>query len=109
MSEQGRLKKYKKVGSTDRVVNQLQNNIEQVLTPVLNAPVLDGVLLKEVCLTKEVSNEVEHKLGRTPLGWIIVRKRKDSRIWDLQDTNPQPTKTLSIACSHDVVVDIWVF
>lgn len=109
MAERGRLKSFKKLVTDDKHSTQVQNNIEQVLTPILRSPIIDGVLMTELCLTAGVSNEVKHKLGRKPLGWIVVRKRKDSRIWDLQDTNPQPTNTLSIACSHDCVVDLWIF
>jgi hypothetical protein len=103
------LKAFKVIGTEDKDFNKLQDNIDQVLTPVLNCPLIDGVLVKDLCLQAGVSNEISHKLDRKPLGWMIVRKRRDSRIWDLQDTNAQPTKTLSIACSHDVQIDIWIF
>jgi len=103
------LRSYKKIKVSDKNITQVQENVEQVLVPVLACPIIDGVLIKDICLSPATSNEVMHRLGRKPLGWFIVRKRADSRIWDLQDTNPEPSRTLSITCSHAVTIDIWVF
>lgn len=109
MARVNSVKKFKKLNTSDKDLNQVQENVEQFSKYVLNFTPLDGVLIKDVCLQAGVSNEIKHKLGRKPLGWFIVRKRQDARIWDLQDTNPQPTKSLSIACSHAVQIDIWIF
>jgi hypothetical protein len=103
------IKKFKKINTENKELEQVQHNAEQVLEGIINSAIIDGVLVKDVCLEPNISNEVHHNLGRKPLGWIVVRKRADSRIWDLQDTNPQPNRYLSIACSHSVQVDIWVF
>lgn len=103
------IKAFKKFITKSIEVNKLQQNIEQALNPVLSCPIIDGVLIKDVCLIAGKVNEIKHRLGRTPLGYIIVRKRADSRIWDLQDTNPSPTTTFSLACSHACQVDVWIF
>ena len=103
------MKKFKKLHSKDPVVKQIQNNVEEVINPVVDKAVIDGVLLKKVCLTPLVANLVAHKLGRDPLGWIVVRKRGDSRIWDIQDINKNSKDTLALTCSHEVLVDLWVF
>lgn len=109
MSSKNSIRAFKTIDLKDKETKQLQENINNVLTPVLNCPLIDGVLVKDICLQAGVSNEISHKLGRKPIGWLVVRQRRDSRIWDLQDTNPQPSKSLSIACSHDVQIDIWIF
>jgi hypothetical protein len=92
-----------------RDIARVQDNIEQFAQPIVNSEIIDGTLCKNVSLTAGVANDVTHMLGRKPLGWMLVRKRQDSRIWDLQDDNPNPTTTLTMACSHDVTVDIWFF
>ena len=104
-----KLKVFRKINTGDRQLNQVQENVEQFTQVILNAPIVNGVLLTDICLEAGISNEITHKLGRKPLGWMIVRKRSDSRIWDLQDTNQNPSLTLSLACSHDTNVDVWVF
>jgi len=105
----GSLTNLKKIGSSSSDLQKVQQNIENAISPIIRKEIIDGVLLKNVCLEPSVSNEVKHSLGRKPLGWIIVRKRADARIWDVQDFNRNPTKTLSLAVSHSVQVDIWIF
>lgn len=109
MSRTNSYKSVKKVDSDNREIKQLQENIEQYSKVIDNFTPVDGVLIRDICLEPNTSNEIKHKLGRKPIGWFITRKREDARIWDLQDTNPQPTTSLSIACSHACQIDIWIF
>lgn len=105
----GSLTNLKKIGVVDTDLQKVQQNIENAIQPIIQKAIIDGILLKKVCLEAGHSNEVKHSLGREPLGWLVVRKRADARIWDVHDFNRNPSKTLSIACSHDVTVDLWVF
>lgn len=103
------IKRLKKLDTKSGELNKFQDNVESAFEGVLNAPILDGTLVRDVCLEAGKVNEVHHKLGRPAIGWFITRKRADSRIWDTQDYNPNPTRYLSLACSHTVTIDIWVF
>ena len=103
------IKDFKKIKVDDKTTERFQDNVEQAIKPIISVPILDGVLCEDVSLTAGISNEVEHMLGRKPRGYMIVRKQRDTRIWDLQETNDTPTTTLSIACSHDSTVSIWIF
>ena len=81
------IKKYKKFYINPnhpqaRELNTVQDSIEQVITPLTNAQVVDGNYIKEIDLTVSADNLVEHKLGREPLGWIVVRKFADANIWE---------------------------
>jgi len=67
---------------SSREFNTGQDHLEQVLTPLTNSSIVDGVYIKEIDLTVSVDNLVEHKLGREPLGWIVVRKFADANIWE---------------------------
>ena len=51
-----------------------------ILKEVFN--ISDGNYIKEIDLTVSADNLVEHKLGREPLGWIVVRKFADANIWE---------------------------
>lgn len=103
------LKRYKKIPSKSSELNQVQKNVEEVINPVINSQIVDGVLLRNLKLCALEANLVTHKLGRPPLGWIVVRKRADSRIWDVQDANVLKKTTLALTCSHEVEVDLWIF
>jgi len=73
------IKKYKKFyispyHALATELNTVQDSIEQVITPLTDAQIIDGNYLKEIDLTASVDNLIEHKLEREPLGWLVVRK-----------------------------------
>ena len=68
--------------------NSSQNQLEEVLTPITKSRIVDGVYLKSIDLTHSADNLIEHKLGREPLGWIVVRKFAAVDIYEsLTDSN----------------------
>lgn len=86
-----------------------QENTQNAIKQIINKEIIDGILLKNVCLHAEQITDVEHGLGREPLGYIVTRRRADARVWDLQDFNRNKSRTLAIVASHDVTVDLWIF
>ena len=68
------LRRFNKVFKPqDQEFNRLQDSIEQAVNPVIDSRIVDGVYIKEVDLST-ADTFVEHKLGREPLGFIVVRK-----------------------------------
>jgi hypothetical protein len=92
-----------------RVINGLQSNIDDAITPMAFKSQNDSTILANVTLTQGINNIVNHTLGRQLAGWQIVRKRAQADIWDSQDSNTNPALTLLLNTSADVVVDILVF
>jgi hypothetical protein len=103
------VKTFKKTSFSDKDLSKLQNNIDIVLKPITNCPIIDGVLVENVSLNASITNEVFHKLGRKPLGFIIVRKSAESDIWDDQNSNKTSDRTFFLKCSNNVTVNIWFF
>ena len=68
---------------------------------------LDGVLLKKQTINGVTY--VKHGLGRAPQGYIVVRRRADVTVFDDQDGNNNPDKTLKLNTAGAVVADLWVF
>lgn len=97
-----------KVQTADRLMNQLQSNILGGLNPIIQNPLSSGSVLTSIPL-KSGSNTVNTGLGRVLQGWIIVRLREDVTIWDLQDSNTNPDKTLILNSSGDATIDLYVF
>lgn len=102
------IQKYQKITTSDRITNQIQDNISKVTTPLTAIPLNSGSLLQSVSLVSG-ANSVNHKLGRALVGWFIVRQRAAASVYDTQDTNPTPTLTLNLVSSANVVVDVYVF
>jgi hypothetical protein len=103
-----RIRGLKRRGSDSEDITKLQDNLAEALSPILSNPILNGVLLKEVELSSG-NNQLSHKLGRKPLGWIVVRQRANVSIWDSQDSEKLQDKYLSLEASGSVIVDIIIF
>jgi hypothetical protein len=97
------------VEDTSKIVSKIQENIDSAVAPIQNISILNGVLLKSISLLSSQDNLVEHKLNREPIGFIVVRKRSQSTVWDDNDNNNMKNKFLLLKCSSDVVVDLWIF
>ena len=102
------LKAIPRVQTDDRQINQLQQNFISAINQLMDTSILSGVLLTNVALVSG-DNSVNHKLGKTLTGWIVVRKRAAADIYDKQGTNATPTQTLALNTSADVMVDLYVF
>lgn len=103
------IKDLKKIKGTTPELSRLQSNLENWVASVQQSGLNNGVLLQSISLSTGGTNAVEHKLGRAPSGWILVRKRSTADVWDSQDTNIFKTKSLALECSANVIVDLWVF
>ena len=100
--------KFSKLVTQDRVMNMLQDNIARSLNPILNNPLISGLILSNVPLVSG-ANSINHTLGRDLVGWFLVRQRGPASIYDTQDTNPLPTYKLNLVSSAAVNCDIFVF
>lgn len=100
---------FRKITLSTAALQKFQENVRSSVDSIVACPIIDGVLLEKVELKSATTTYINHKLGRKPQGWLIVRQRGNSIIWDLQDNNKNKTSTLALACSADVIVDVWIF
>lgn len=96
-----------KFKSEDQSFSLLQTAWATQLDPVINNPLNNGNFLKNIILSS--SAIINHGLGRTLQGWEITRLRGNATVYDIQDTNTQPTKTLLLIASSGVSCDLFVF
>lgn len=102
------LPKFKTFNTQNIELNRLQDNIADGFGPVLTADILDFNIVKSQVL-KVGDNVVNHKLGRPPVGWIIIRKRGPGNFYDKQDSNVTPASNIVINSDSAVTVDIYFF
>lgn len=97
---------FKRLKSSTPELDRVQDNIQQYTTQLDTNPLLGGVLIKDVALsTTEV--KVEHKLGREPQGWLIVKKNAAQDIYE--SSSFLPKRYLSLTAAGTVTASIWVF
>lgn len=97
-----------KLRSADEWLNRVQDNILRAVNQIVKIPILDGVLTDEIDLSTSITN-VEHKLGREPLGWIVVAKDANADVWEVTANNPDRARFLRLDASVTVTVRLWVF
>lgn len=95
--------------TSDKELEELQNRLANFFEQIRTVQLLDGTLIKNIELKAGIPNNINHKLSRKPLGYIVTRKRAKSDIWDSQDSNKISDRTLILHCDADVRIDLWIF
>ena len=103
------LKFFKKVNTAIKDLYQTQENVEQVLKPILASRVADGVLIKDISLNSTSFTEVSHKLGRKPAGYIVVRKSAAQTVFEKSGDYNNRKLFLQLKSSGAVTVNLWIF
>lgn len=95
---------FKKLGQKDYLASKLQDNSEQFNNQFRAVPFLNGVRLTDIVVTTSTIS-VEHKLGREPLGYLILKQNADARVWYTSINE----LFLVLDSSATVTIDLWVF
>lgn len=98
------MKFFRKIQAADRDLMKLQNQVEQVLNPVLKLPLLDYVQINGIAITT-AGVDISHVLGRQPLGWILVDIDASVTVWKTAWTD----RLLSLDASGTATISIIVF
>lgn len=95
----------RRVQTTDRQLNEIQDAIAQPLRQVLDVDLLSGRSSVAVVLTT-TPQPIRHGLGRRPVGWMLTDKQGPGDAyrteWD------ERTITLRVA-SGTLVGDLWIW
>ena len=92
-----------------REFNIGQDHIEEVITPVLNAVIIDGVIVEDVVLNSSTFTDIEHKLGRKPRGYIVIRKSAAQTVFEEAGDYENRKLFLKLKASGAVTVNLWIF
>lgn len=95
---------FRKIFTPDRVINQIQDNINNTLNSFIKNELLDGIMV-EASFSGVTTLAVDHKLGRQPIGWIVVGKTAKTDVWVTSIT----AKTLTVNVETDVNLDLFIF
>jgi hypothetical protein len=97
-----------RVQTDSRELNQVQSQIISSVQPVLDNPIVNGRLIQSLAIASG-SNVIDHGLGRTLLGWIVVRNSASVTFYDTQSSNANPARTLLLTASGAATISLYVF
>jgi hypothetical protein len=97
------MRSLKTVRSGNYNIDKTQDNLAQYFKRLQGLFLLDGILHKEIEINTTFA--LEHKLGRVPIGYLVIKKDSAASIY-----NGEITSTLlNFSSSANVTADIWVF
>lgn len=101
------MSKLPKFPIQDQALSLLQTTWGSILNQFISNPANNSTLIKNVILSS--SSVINHGLGRPLQGWEIVRLKGNATVYDNQNANAQPDKTLLLIASSGVPADILCF
>lgn len=98
------IRSFKRINAKDYDLSKVQDNVDDALSPILSSEVLNGIILSdlEVSSTEQIFN---HRLNRQPLGWFVIDRTDDIRVW----RTSWNTKTITLKANNSGAVSLWIF
>ncbi len=95
---------------TPKNINDVQDNISEAISQMLNKDQLDSTVIKNINLQPGIINKIPHNLGRNLIGYIVTRTHNGyAFLQDFQDTNPSPNLLLYLQVPAQCTIDLLVF
>lgn len=85
---------------------QLQTNWAKFLNPIIGNTVVNGIVLKDLSLSTG-DNVISHLLQRNIQGYFVVDQNAAAQFY--RKASSQPTLTLILNSSANVVISLYVF
>lgn len=98
------IKTFRKIQTVDRDLNRVQDQVFQALNPVLKNVLIDSVQINDIQITTS-GVDIDHGLGRVPLGWFVVDSTASATVWRTAWTD----RILSLDASGTATISIVVF
>lgn len=87
-------------------VERLASSVVRVLNGLAASEIISGSLITDVDLGT-TAVRVAHKLGRKPLGYIVIRRDSDATVFE--QVEDREDFFLNLKASATVRVNLWVF
>ena len=101
---------FKKLFTKDDELRRVQEEVALGFAQVDRNPSLNGVILSSVVLAgASADTKIDHGLGRSPRGFVILSKNATADVWTSTTTNARPELTLIVKSSAAVTVTVWIF
>ena len=98
--------KLKKFVSKNQEITNVQNSVDEVISPIISKEILAGRLIKDLTITAGTPLRIEHKLDRQIQGYIIVSQDNSVKIYESEKTDK--FLTLNVDAVETFNVTDWV-
>lgn len=98
-------KLFRQFQSASDELNRVQKNVLDAVGDLPKIQIIDGVLVEGIVLNSSSGVNVSHKLGRKPVGFIVVLASTNAMYWNGAITE----SNINIFTSNAVTVSIWFF
>lgn len=99
---------FTQIWSGEQEVTRLQSHIKTTLNPLLELPISDGILIKNLTINTS-DTLIDHKLGRKPEGFLITRLRTNAVIYESATSNDEDNRMIILIASATATADIYFF
>ncbi len=99
---------FTQIHSENPEVTRLQSHIKTTISHLLELPISDGVLIKDLSI-ETTDTRVNHGLGRTYEGFIITRLQSNAVIYESSSTNDDKNLFILLKGSSAATADIYFF
>jgi len=100
------LPKISIVQVADSVLQRFIGSVVERINLISDVPFLDGIYHRNISLVTG-TNQINHRLGRLYLGYIILRKTASADIYESGTVDK--SKVISVYSTGNVTIDLWVF
>lgn len=90
----------------DRQINQLQRNVQALALAVISQPWANGVASDNVTFTATQTQQINHKLGRAPVGFFPIDVQSG---YGAFYRTALDDKTISIRSENACTARFWVY
>ena len=97
------LKPYKKLTGLEYNLSKTVQFTEEFTKQLTNNPFLVGNIFTATITTSTAT--INHGLGSTPLGWLILDQDADANVWKVSSDE----KSIVLDSSATVNIKIWIF
>lgn len=98
---------YKSFESPNDEVRQIFSTIRPLYDFLQPKQLVDGILVPDVALVTGSVNFINHKLGREPVGYFLVKSTVAATLTNA--TSATPKTVLAVNSSANTTASLWLF
>ena len=99
---------FTQIWSPNEEVTRLQSHIKTALNPLLELPIQDGILIKDLSI-ETTDTRVNHGLGRQFEGFILTKLNANAVVYESTTANPSKDRYILLKAGSAVTADIYFF